>query len=295
MWYTSPYYTSINNFHSRLTMRRVMERFWSPFCRSIRGPDLRAYGFREVFNSIRTHDDDFTCQVNGQVGDAKLLEDFFILLLCGFDIVNVKVENSSVADAICDSCNFKGTYTLEHTRPFLGWSPTSASTLSNLKIPPPLSSLPTPTSTTPVATNTTNITTVHNSTNSTTSYPATFHISTNISISNNSDMSNSNNNSTGERRGLDVPPLVLQVPFTARLEGSEQRISHMILRSAALDLVAAHRSCPPAVRSCLKSVEAMQALVRLRRANVRPDIITDKTLLSIGTRKEAWSSALGIL
>ncbi|ORC92035.1 uncharacterized protein TM35_000042490 [Trypanosoma theileri] len=284
MWYTSPYYTSINNVHGRLTMRRVMTRFWSPFCRRITGPDLRAYGFHEVFNSIRTHDDDFTCQVNGQVGDAKLVEDFFILLLCGFNIMDVKLENSSMTDAINDSCNFKGTYTLEHARPFLGWSPTSVNTSSNLKISSPLLSFPTPNCSTPI-------------TNTTTNTTAATAFTSGDSNSMNSSSCDGDSDITAVKRRLDAPPppLLLRVPFTARLEGSERGISHMILRSPALNLVAAHHSCPPAVRSCLQNSDAMQALVRLRRANVRPDIITDKTLMSIGARKEAWSSAMGIL
>nr|CCC93016.1 conserved hypothetical protein [Trypanosoma congolense IL3000] len=234
-------------------MGRVMQRFWSPFSRHIRGPNLHAYGFGEMFNDIRTPDSDFTCQVNGRVGGAKLVEDFFIVLLCGFDFERVKIERQMAPGGTTDPCQFSGTYVLAHTRPFLGWKPRLIERSVDRCTPSPSCS----------------------------------------------------SGATAENREvcLERPPsakesfpsLVINVPFTARLEGNVGRISHLVFRSPVIDVITVHESCPETVRSCLQNPEALQALVTLRRANVRPSIITDKTLMGITAKKEAWSSALGIL
>lgn len=219
-------------------MRRIMARFWSPLNRGHTGPDLDTYGFREVFATIRTGDNDFTCQVNGQVGGARLIEDFFLVLLCGFDVVDVKVVKPSLSDVLADPVNCEGTYTIVHSRPFLGWGPPGAGGdgRSTLLLPPGDGDGP---------------------------------------------------------RGRSVR--LLEVPFTARLEGSGEIISHMIFRSAVHRTIAAQPDCPATVRSCLESPEALRAVARLRRAKVRADLITDKTLLGITAKKDTWSSALGIL
>ncbi|RNF25914.1 uncharacterized protein Tco025E_01918 [Trypanosoma conorhini] len=244
-------------------LRSVMKRFWSPFCRGIVGPELHTYGFSQVFDSIRTGDSDFTCQVNGKVGDARLIEDFFIMILSGFDFVDVKVATSSVSDAVCNPCNFKGFYTLEHTRPFLGWAPPVVAPTPRIA----------PRDKRPVVPNA--------------DYGERSEMREDIK-GKQLQASARDSNAEQERR-------LLKVPFTSRIEGSECGVSHMILRSAVLDVIMGDPNCPAALKPCLQNKEAMEALVRLRRASVRPEMITDKTLLGITDKKESWASALGIL
>eukprot|EP00796_Vickermania_ingenoplastis_P006135 gene6135-4415_t len=118
---------------SRDVLRRAVERFWLPFMAGTTGEDLHKYRFRENLNTIRTPDNDFTCQVNGCVGGAALLEDFFFVLLSGFDIQNVTFAWRS---SLYDPCltNYCGSYTLVHARPFLGWKP--AVVASHPLVPP---------------------------------------------------------------------------------------------------------------------------------------------------------------
>ncbi|RHW70342.1 hypothetical protein DPX39_090061000 [Trypanosoma brucei equiperdum] len=251
--------------HNPFDMGRVMQRFWSPFCKGVKGPDLHTYGFGETFSGMRTHDSDFTCQVNGQVGGAKLVEDFFITLLCGFDFEHVKVERHLTTSGAADPCQFQGTIVLAHTRSFLGWCPQPV-THSLEKCPSPSEC-----DATKVSTN--NINELGNTTATASRCLV----------------------QTGGNTEAPVPSLILNVPFTARLEGNVGRISHMILRSPAIGVIAAHQCCPAEVGSCLQNPEALQALVTLRRANVRPEMITDRTLVGITAKKAAWCSALGIL
>ncbi|EKF31798.1 hypothetical protein MOQ_004361 [Trypanosoma cruzi marinkellei] len=262
-WTTRCFYGPLHEVADPLVLRRVMMRFWSPFCRGLVGPDLHTYDFKKVFDSIRTCDSDFTCQVNGQVGNARLIEDFFIFVLCGFDFVDVKVEKLSVTDVASDPCNFRGAYTLAHTRPFLGWIPSRAA-----------HSLGTaPSDNKPDVCNDKNI-----------DGPG-------------SEEQTSGANSLISSRGLSLEQQtrLLKVPFSARMEGSESGISHIILRSPVVDVIMGSHDCPATLQSCLKSDEALKAVVTLRRANVRPELITDKALIEITAKKESWASALGIL
>lgn len=252
MFKVTPLFGSIRGTKNLLYMRRVMMRFWSPFSRGHVGPDLDTYGFKEVFDSMRTNDSDFTCQVNGQVGDARLIEDFFHVILCGFDVVNVELKKIGAADASVDPFNFEGIYTLAHTRPFLGWRPPTASN----RLPSTAAAGGDGDAPGPKA-------------------PAAA--------------------AAPVFRGVERGAPLLKVPFSARLEGCERIISHMTFRTTALEVICGHHDCPVAVRSCLQNVEALRALVALRRAKVRADIITDKTLLGMTNRKDLWSSALGIL
>ncbi|KEG13658.1 hypothetical protein DQ04_00861000 [Trypanosoma grayi] len=270
-WSIRCFHTPLHEAHTSLAMRRLMGRFWSPFCRRHVGPDLRSYGFTEVFQTICTQDN-FTCQVNGQVGDDRLIEDFFIVLLCGFDFADVHVEQSSLTDALGHPHNFKGTYTLAHTRPFLGWRPPS--------VVPRLAPSSAVEAAAAAAADT-----------------VEGGIAGEQSDTPRSAADAACEESVAASSLLQMSPSVplVKVPFSARLEGTEHHISHMILRSPALDVITSDANCPATVQRCLENPEALRVLVSLRRANVRPDIITDKTLLGITTKKEAWSSALGIL
>ncbi|KAH8604245.1 hypothetical protein ERJ75_001737900 [Trypanosoma vivax] len=251
-----------------LDICKVIKRFWSPFNQSLKGPDLRAYGFVENFNSIRTRDEDFTCQVNEHVGDAKLVEDFFIVLLCGFDFLHVNVERQVGANGAFDPQRFCGTYTLAHTRPFLGWRPLL------------LEEAPASVST---------------SLAGSMSFPKE-KIDVEASVGNPGATTALVETGAGAKTVCAPSPAVtICIPFSAQLEEHEGKISHMILRSPAVETITAHEDCPVSLKSCLKDPEALRALVTLRRTRVRPDIITDRTLLGIVAKKEAWRSALGIL
>ncbi|RNF09015.1 hypothetical protein TraAM80_02412 [Trypanosoma rangeli] len=240
-----------------------MKRFWSPFCRGLVGPNLQMYGFSQVFDSIRTDDNDFTCQVNGQVGGTRLIEDFFIVILCGFDFVDVKVESSSMTDAVRDPCNFKGFYVLAHSRPFLGWAPFVVA--PSLEIEP------------------------HDKGSVVSSFDRSEPSELQEDSSGNQLLVHSRNSNAEQPRRL------LKVPFTSRIEEHEGGLSHMTLRSPIFDVIMGDHNCPATLKHCLQNKEAIEAIVRLRRANVRPELITDKTLLAITTKKESWASALGIL
>ncbi|EKG03227.1 hypothetical protein TCSYLVIO_005736 [Trypanosoma cruzi] len=262
-WSTRCFYGPLHEVADPLVLRRVMMRFWSPFCRGLVGPDLHTYDFKKVFDSIRTSDSDFTCQVNGRVGNARLIEDFFLFVLCGFDFVDVKLEKSSTADVAIDPCNFRGTYTLAHTRPFLGWIPPRAA---------------------------------HSLGTAATDNKPDVCKDKNVDASGSAEQTSEEKLMISSTRlSVERQTRLLKVSFSARMEGSESGISHIILRSPVIDVIMGSHDCPATLQSCLKNEEAIKAVVTLRRANVRPELITDKTLLEITAKKESWASALGIL
>lgn len=65
--------------------------------------------------------DDFTCQVNGIVGSVDTIENMFITILTGFDIVKVVMDPAPERGA---GGTVRGTIFVHHCRPFLGWQPT---------------------------------------------------------------------------------------------------------------------------------------------------------------------------
>ncbi|TPP47908.1 hypothetical protein CGC20_14610 [Leishmania donovani] len=73
------------------------------------------------------------------------------------------------------------------------------------------------------------------------------------------------------------------------------RLSHVVLRTPVMELLRTRPECPEAVQKCLESREALKIFATLRRAGVKPELITATTLLSASKRDPAWMSALGIL
>ena len=99
--------------------RQLAEAFWRPFTLGITGHDITKYPFRKSLSALTA--EEFTCQVNGVVGESKLLEDLFIILLTGFDIPKVSLRASNEGKAGV----FEGDIFVHHTRPFIGWKPTN--------------------------------------------------------------------------------------------------------------------------------------------------------------------------
>lgn len=102
----------------RLFQRPLAERFWSPFNRQITGADVGKYGIATALERI-TDPASFSCTVNGICGNAAVAEDFFVVLLTGFDIEGAQLFPGAETDTYLDGC-----LNLVHTRPFLGWKPT---------------------------------------------------------------------------------------------------------------------------------------------------------------------------
>lgn len=244
-------------------LRRSVEKFWQPFMVGRSGADLRLYRFRDNLRSIRTEDEDFTCQVNGVVGGASILEDFFFVVLCGFDITDVSFAWKS---SLYDPClpKYSGSYTLVHCRPFLGWKP-----------PPPLTG-PASSQVGLLSKSPHSLSKLENSTVVSNSYR---HCSTRRS---------------GE---AGIQPRIIHVPFTIHVEtggGSQERLSHIMFRSPALSCIMKDEDCPDDVYKCLNNPKAMQMCSALRRAYVEPEYITAEALLSATKRKDSWSDALNL-
>lgn len=196
---------------SRLSLA-IVNTLWEPFRQGITGPDINQYPLKDAIK-ILARPKVFTCQINGAVGDASLLEDFFITVLCGFDIASVDVRK--VSD---EPSSASGVFQIIHRRPFLGWKPE------------------------------------------------------------------------------EVSPASMEVPFYMRGEGnfSGGQLNHLTLRAPLAETARSNRHVPPHVAALLDSPDAMRMLVTLRRARVKPDIITEKALLSASKKQESWASALGL-
>lgn len=130
----SLYFRPTMRFHCRAAHRdelqRSVERFWYPFMQTRVDLDLSFRRFAANFRDIRTPDNDFTCQVNRIAGGATLIENFFLILLSGFDITSVFFGWKS---SLSDSCTslYSGKYVLVHTKPFLGWEPAESKLVSD--------------------------------------------------------------------------------------------------------------------------------------------------------------------
>ncbi|KAL7702002.1 hypothetical protein NQL31_000297 [Lotmaria passim] len=248
-------------------LRHSVERLWHPFTAGRHGADLKAYRFQENLMELCTPGNTFTCQVNGLPGGKRVLEDFFATLITGFDIVHVNVESargSSLAEPR-DVRNYRGYYALEHTRPFLGWKPSPTS----LRLPAG-----------------------HASPNA---------VGVAYDRGDGAGEAAEHFYPTGceaEAAAMRMPmSSSLMVPFTTYVEGvmGNGRLSHLVLRSPVLELLSSCVECPEEVRRCLLNKEALKMLATLRRAGVKPEMITAKTLLSASKQNEMWSQALGIL
>lgn len=286
--YSTLYGTTQRQTHDIL--RQSIERLWHPFTMQRHGADMKAYRFPEHLAELCTPGNTFTCQVNGAPGGKRVLEDFFATLIAGFDVVHVNVESargSSLSD-MRDMRNYRGYYVLEHTRPFLGWAPTPTS----LRLPAAYARVP-----------------------DTTADAGTHDDGENgaaaAAFRNEEDEAAEHFIPTADAQrevatvkfapsnflASSQHPSTLVVPFSTYVEGvmGNGRLSHLVLRSPVLELLSSCVECPEEVRRCLHSKEAMKMFTTLRRAGVKSEIITAKTLLSASKQNEVWSSALGIL
>lgn len=73
--------------HLNLSHRAALEKLFFPFNKKLTGCDLAAYPFKDALNEVTAPD----CSVllNRAVGGRSVLEDFFLILLTGFDIGSV--------------------------------------------------------------------------------------------------------------------------------------------------------------------------------------------------------------
>lgn len=198
----------------------IVDKFWAPFRQNISGYDLfTKYEFADALKAI-AHRDIFTCQVNGVAGGKERLEDFFLILLCPFDIAKVTFVGDGVTSPAHQSESAAlGAYQLIHRRPFLGWKPD------------------------------------------------------------------------------DATPLTVTVPFTMNGEVSHHhgQLSHLTLRSPLTQTLRESHRVPSGVVDLLDNADAMKMLVTLRRARVKPEIISERALLSVSRKQDTWCSALGLV
>ncbi|KAG5467010.1 hypothetical protein LSCM1_01189 [Leishmania martiniquensis] len=276
--------------HTHDMLRHTVERLWHPFTQGHRGADINTYRLREHLADLCCPGNIFTCQVNGHLGGVRVLEDFFATLLSGFDILHASVEGSrgTSLSKPADMCNYTGYYVLAHTRPFLGWAPSPTSLRG----------------------------TGHNSVLSETSThtcaeygchgtaPETVTRSAfllkDVDGAGNTDATvalGGDANTAAAQASTSSSIYTLAVPFTTHVEGlvGQSRLSHLVLRTPVMELLRTRHECPEEVQKCLASPEALKMFAMLRRAGVKPEIITAKTLLGAANSKAAWMSALGIL
>lgn len=105
-------------FHRRyfLHNRPLCEKFWSPFNKSIVGYDLSKYNFNSTLKDIAPNG--LSCSWNGRMGNGQVVEDFFTVVLAGFDVTGVSLAPGG------DGRVFSGVVQMQHTRPFISWKPT---------------------------------------------------------------------------------------------------------------------------------------------------------------------------
>lgn len=90
---------------------------------------------------------------------------------------------------------------------------------------------------------------------------------------------------------------LIDIPFTFEAFESPRdptKIAKVFYQS---DTVArlTEAGCPQEVTSCLANIDSVNMFVGLRRALVRPDLITHRALNSANKKVEKWQSALGVL
>ena len=101
--------------------RQIIDKFWKPFSAGTAGADFAKFDIDKSLEQIIVPGDEFSCQINGAVGDRKLIEDFFIVLTSGFDIKAVHVPNGLNES----TQSVEGVLRLAHARPFVSWQPTN--------------------------------------------------------------------------------------------------------------------------------------------------------------------------
>eukprot|EP00758_Cryptobia_borreli_P005542 Tbor_TRINITY_DN4921_c0_g1::TRINITY_DN4921_c0_g1_i2::g.9985::m.9985 len=93
-------------------------KFWAPVSSGVRGQDIGNYNIMESLKEITAND--VTCQVNGVVGDRSLVEDFFLILLTGFDVLKTSTTSTK------NDSHYDGDVFVRHSRNFIGWQPTNS-------------------------------------------------------------------------------------------------------------------------------------------------------------------------
>lgn len=91
--------------------------------------------------------------------------------------------------------------------------------------------------------------------------------------------------------------LTVDVPFHLHGETAEfhsGELSHLTLRSPFVEKLQSVRDVPPGTIELLQNMEALRMLVALRRANVKPALITERMLRSVSKKQDTWSNALGL-
>ena len=97
----------VRRLSSRTAFAEAAERLWAPFNRGITGPALASYRFPEVVReAVPILEGSKWC--GKPLETYRDAEDFFIGLLCGFDITHLSEDCIHV----------------HHCRRFLGWAPT---------------------------------------------------------------------------------------------------------------------------------------------------------------------------
>lgn len=212
----------------RFPRNALAQQFWAPFASGdVSGYDLTKYKFSEGLRSL-VHEPVFTCQVNGYVGNMATLEDFFVVLLCGFDIQRVRIVDAQQCGSPMEAPYVaSGTFQAIHTRSLLGWKP-----------------------------------------------------------ANHSD--------------INVAPLTVEVPFHMRgefcVDQHEPKLNHLTFKAPLIQMLREkhHADVPANILDTLENADAVKMLVTLRRARVKPEIITDRALRSASKKQDTWSSALGL-
>ena len=195
----------------------------------------------------------------GVAASSVMVENWFIVLLAGFDIMGVRHEpakfNVTVHDDDSDSCckaNVEDVVwlRLRHARTFLGWAPARPLLQSE---------------------------------SSGTAVPGTRDHICDYWFP------------VVVRAALELDRMTTEVRQCTQLDVDTSAFVPMLLKHGSEKLTPETSAAPEAVLKCCNSVDAMRMLVALRRANVKPNLISSAALLSATKKPERWASALGIL
>jgi hypothetical protein len=90
--------------------------------------------------------------------------------------------------------------------------------------------------------------------------------------------------------------VTIDVPYCLYGEGCFHggELSHLTLRSPLVAELQKIREVPAVTLELLQNAEALKMLVALRRAGVKPALITDRMLRSVSKKQDTWSNALGL-
>lgn len=88
----------------------------------------------------------------------------------------------------------------------------------------------------------------------------------------------------------------VDVPFYMHGEGTfhGMQLSHLTFRSSLMEALRDSKHAPPVTLELVQDMEALRMLVALRRANVKPEKITENLLRSVSKKQETWCNALGL-